>query len=204
MKRAFGIAIAIAIAIALILTLAGCGKLPQKDLAGNNWDDSWQEVGILLGVETPQGFKLDSASEALATRGVSFASWGQGEPEVSKNDKGQETRIYDVQFFVLLQRFKNDAAAQDAVGQWRDVEAENYSLTPLPDVSFNGQPFVRFALEPVGEGDFQEGELALAVCGNSAVSIELMARNELSDGELDALMEAFLAGVHFRDFSDAE
>lgn len=200
MKRAFGIVMA----IALILTLAGCGKLPKKDLAGNDWDKSWQEVGVLLGVEKPQGFKLDSASEALATRGVSFASWGRGEPEVIKDDKGKETRLYDEQFFVLLQRFKNNAAAQDAMGQWRDVEAENYSLTPLPDVSHNGQTFVRFALTPSTEGDFLAGVLALAVCGNSTVSVELMTRRQLSDGELAALMEQFLNGVHFRDFSNAD
>ncbi len=200
MKRFLGVIIAAALA----LTLTGCGELPQKDLAGNDWDESWQEVGVLLGIETPEGFKLDSSSEALATRGVSFASWGQGEPEVIKNDKGKETRLYDLQFFVLVQRFKNVATAEDAVGQWRDVEAENYSLTPLPDASFNGQPFVQFALEPVAEGDFLSGVLALAVSGNSTVSVELMSRIQLSDGELAALMESFLNGVHFRDFSNAE
>lgn len=181
--------------LAFALVLTGCGAEPQTDHLGNPWQESWQNVGGILGVEAPEGLAFMETNDSLAMSGISFASWCAGEKTTYENSEGVSGDLYDVQVYLLLQNCSNPENAADTMDKWYSMEATHYSMTEID--SYEG--FQCWSLVPTDESPYGVGHIALLTFDRYALSVELMVRDgfepEIPSEELFADL---LSGIHFR------
>ncbi len=180
---------------AFVLLLAGCGRQPKTDRLGNPWQESWQEVGGILGVEPPRELTFLEVNDSLAMSGISYASWYAGEKTVYENSEGVSGNLYDMQVYLLLQNCGTAEKAADTMEKWYAMEAEHYSMTQTePHAGFQC-----WSLVPTDESPYGVGHIALLTFDRYALSVELMVREGfVPRTPLEELFADFLSAIHFR------
>lgn len=193
MKRYFSAALA-----ALCLCLAGCSQpVPQRAADGAAWSESWVTVGNVIGVETPDQFTLRENSDAIAARGMYYATWSDGEAEPYTNEDGGEAQIYDAQIYLLLAGYDEAGKAEDAAAEWLDMASGQYAVETSAGETYNGQAFTVITYTYQSETNpYARGASAFGVYRNYAVSVELSCR-EGYGGSARELLEAFLQSCHY-------
>ena len=198
MKRA----ISLALLAALLLTGCAAQTGPTNEELG--WDEDWVRVGTLLGVEPMDAFTLSENIDAMGIYGLYYATWVTGEARDYTNADGEESRLYDAQIYVLLQRSKSADEAQTALEDWIGLERENYEAGETLTETFAGQKFDLFSLLRSAEDNpYTRGAAAFAVRDNWAVSVELLCQDSF-EGDAQTCLTEFLSGFHYHDEQEAQ
>lgn len=177
------------------LILAGCGRQPKTDQLGNPWEDSWQDVGGVLGVEPLEGLTFLEVNDSLAMSGISYASWCAGEKTVYENSQGASGDLYDIQVYLLLQNCKTAENAADTMEKWYDMEAEHYSMTQMDAHA----GFQCWSLVPSDESPYGMGHIALLTFDRYSLSVELMVREGFTpETPSETIFTDLLSAIHFR------
>ncbi len=191
--------LAAVVMVGVILLLTGCGPLPDRDIDGMPWQDSWVDVGIKLGIEPVEGLELLEQSDALAMSGISYAAWSAGEKTEYENSEGVTGDLYDLQVFVLLQNCKTESEAASTREQWRAMEEQHYTMTALEDASYGGHEYSCWSLVPTDESPYGCGYIGLLTFGYYSLSVELMVRADFTpEYPAGELFQDFLAAIHYR------
>ncbi len=180
--------------------LTGCKGLAKSDMQGNEWSESWIELGMILGVEEPAGnFTFLEANDAVALNGISYASWISGEQKTYINSESEEVTLYDTEAYVLLKDFSDSESAKAAVEEWKGLEEISYTLSEGKTITCSGQEFIFYELAPIEESPYYKGIAAFSVYNNTALSVEMMFQEESVNGE--KLLKSFLESFHYRAVS---
>lgn len=183
-------------AIVLAALLPACSA-KGPDLAALGWEEDWRVVGDLLAAEPVEGFTEEESDGALDASGIWYAAWSSGEEAVSE-DFGT---YYGAEIFLLVQECKNEAEAQSTVKSWSGYERASFTRGEAQTQEYAGQAFQICPLRSSGGqggSPYFDGMEAFAVRGNVAVSVELLCQEGFS-GDREALLAAFLSGLHYND-----
>lgn len=189
---------AILLAGALCLSLAGCGRnIPAQAADGAKWDDSWVNVGGILGVDTPEGLDPRENNDTLGPQGMYYAAWSAGDAERYTNDDGKEVDLYSAQVYLLLAGYDAPEKAQDTVAEWLSLASERYDIRDTAEGTYNGQAFTVITYTYHSETNpYARGASAFGVYRNYAVSAELSCR-EAFGGDAGTILADFLEHCHY-------
>ena len=125
-----------------MVALTGCGQmLPETAADGSSWNEDWVTVGSVLGVDTPAGLTPRENNEALAAKGMYYATWSIGEASDYVNEEGEEAELYDAQVYVLLAGYDAAEKAEESMEKWLAIASSQYAVTQTYSGTYNGQPF---------------------------------------------------------------
>lgn len=191
-------AAAILLTGAVCLSLTACGQnIPVKTADGAQWDDSWVNVGGIIGVDTPEGLDSREYNDTLGVNGMYYATWSSGEAEPYTNAEGQEAEIYDAQVYLLLSGYDEAGKAEDAAAEWLDMAAGQYNVEDTETASYNGQEYTVIAYTFSSDTNpYQRGASAFGVYRNYAVSVELSCQEDF-DGDAREILAGFLENCHY-------
>ena len=180
----------------LCLSLAGCGQnIPTQTADGAEWNESWVNVGGILGVDTPAG--LDHREYHVSMNGMSYATWSIGEAEPYVNEDGKDVDLYDAQLYLLLADYKTDREAEECAAEWLEMASGQYTIEDTFTAAYNGQEFTVITYTFASDTNpFARGASAFGVYRNCAVSAEMSCRDTF-DGDAQAVLADFLENCHY-------
>ena len=181
-----------------MVALTGCGQmLPETAADGSSWNEDWVTVGSVLGVDTPAGLTPRENNEALAAKGMYYATWSIGEASDYVNEEGEEAELYDAQVYVLLAGYDAAEKAEESMEKWLAMASSQYAVTQTYSGTYNGQPFTVLTYTYTSQTNpFARGASAFGVYRNYAISVEVSCQESFDGNELDVLME-FLKNCHY-------
>ena len=184
----------------LLLLLTACGKYPQKDLAGNQWNRNWEMLGTVLGVEPPgNDFSLSQNASILTGDDTFYATWRTGEPTKWVNEDNEKVDLYPAQIYLLLYGCADETKAGEAMEDFIAKEKGSYTVRDTVSETFNGQEYTILLYDCGSETNpYNRGASAFAVYRNYVVSAELTCV-EGYEGNEHALLDGFLSGCHFSE-----
>ncbi len=190
---------AILLCMALLLTLTGCLGTGEVDTPatvsdGTAWDSTWTNIGGFLGLEAPAGdFESFDTNGSLSGMEMYYASWVLGEPTPIDDD----TSAYDAQIYFLLQSMESQAAAADALTEWRGNITGDFAITGERTITAAGQEFTLVLYTCTGENDhYGSGAVALGQWGSRAILVDMAAVDGLGL-EPESILISFLEGFHY-------
>ena len=183
---------------AFCISLTGCGQmLPETAADGSSWSEDWVTVGSILGVDTPEGLTPRENNDALAVKGVYYATWSMGEASAYVNEEGKDAELYDAQVYVLLAGYDAVEKTETAMEEWLAMASSQYAVTQTLSETCNGQPFTVLTYTYTAQTNpFARGASAFGIYRNYAISVEVSCRENFTGNELDILME-FLENCHY-------
>ena len=189
------------IVLTFLLTFccAGCAQLPAPEQAadGAPWSGGWVTVGNVDGVDTPEGLTLRENNTALDIKGMYYATWSAGEETDYINDSGDDAKVYDAQFYLLLAGYDAAAKAEAALAEWQSMAMSQYAVEQTSEAVCNGQPFTVITYTYSSETNpYQRGASAYGIYRNYAVNVEISCL-ESFDGDAQALLAGFLERCHY-------
>ena len=186
------------VGIAILLGLAGCGGYPDRAEDGTAWDQSWEMLGRVLGVEAPgNGFTLLENNVVLGADDTWYATWTAGEPEPYVNEDGKDTDLYPAQIYLLLYGCENEDRAAEASADWIAREQETYRVLETRTEAYNGQEYTVLVYEVTSETNpYARGVSAFGRYHNYVVVAELTCVDSFA-GDEQKLMADFLGGCHY-------
>lgn len=180
------------------LLLQGCAN-GSADTLPSGWSGDWVLLGNFLGAEPLEGFSLNEIKDALSVGGIYYATWTCGQAREHTNDEGEQAKVYDAQIYVLVQECRNEAAAATQIGAWIARESQSYSVDEKTAYIAAGQTFDLLPLLSArAENPYTQGVAAFAARGNMAICVELLCAEDYT-GDPQAVLEAFLNGLHYND-----
>ena len=190
--------IALFVLAAVCVSLTGCGPmLPETAADGSSWSEDWVTVGSVLGVDTPEGLTPRENNEALAAKGMYYATWSMGESSAYVNEEGENAELYDAQVYVLLAGYDAAEKAEASMEKWLAMASSQYAVTQTLSETYNGQPFTILTYTYTSQTNpFARGASAFGVYRNYAISIEVSCQENFVGNELEVLME-FLKNCHY-------
>jgi len=192
------IAAVILLAVLLCACLTGCEQpVPVQAADGAAWSGDWVTVGNVIGVDTPEGVDARENSDALADKGMYYATWSIGEETPYVNADGNDAKVYGAQFYLLLAGYDSVEKAEEAAADWQSMAFSQYAVEETGEASYNGQPFTVLTCTYTSEANpYQRGASAFGVYRNYAVSVELSCREDF-DGDVQKLLADFLEHCHY-------
>lgn len=185
--------------------LTGCGgaAAPQKALDGAAWEEGWVTVGNTIGVDAPDTLTLRDNNEALASRGMYYATWSIGEPEPYTNKEENEVSIYDAQINLLLAGFREEGGAEKNAAEWLEMAQTQYQISETRTETFNAQDYTLLACTYDSETNpYESGAAAFGVCGSQcAVAVEVSCRDTYTGDPMELLTD-FLSRCHIADWNE--
>lgn len=191
--------IMIFLSCSVLLVLSGCSPAkPAQTSDGQSWDDSWTQVGTVLGVEDPgNGFILLDNNDALSPMEMYYATWIYGESTPYINEDGDETDLYDAQLYLLLDGCETAEEASEEMVDWLNQEKEQYTVTDEFTRTFSGQEFTCIVYECGSDTNpYARGISAFGVYQEQAICAELACLDTYTD-DVQAILTAFLQGFHY-------
>ncbi len=191
-----GLVLVVAV-IATVYFTAG-SHYPSRAADGAAWDESWEMLGPVLGVEAPgNGLTLLDNSAILTADDIFYAAWTAGDSEKFTNEDGEETDVYDAQLYMLAVGCADAENAAKAVREWTDRETDSYAVRETGTEVYNGQTYDLIYYDCVSDANpYQRGVTAFTVYGNYAVSAELTCRESYQGDEADVLADV-LSRCHY-------
>lgn len=183
--------------IAAICLKAG-SDLPSAAADGGAWDESWEMLGPVLGVEEPgNGFAMQDNSAVLTADDIFYASWTAGEAVPYTNEDGDEVQVYDAQLYMLAVGCADAENAQKAVSEWTARENDTYTVRDTGAETYNGQPYDLLYYDcGSSTNPYERGVTAFTVYGNYALSAELTCRDTFG-GDEAAILADVLTRCHY-------
>ena len=171
---------------------------PSRAADGGAWDESWEMLGPVLGVEAPgSGFALQDNSAVLTADDIFYASWTAGEAAPYTNEDGDEVLVYDAQLYMLAVGCADGENAQKAVAEWTARENDTYTVRDTGAGTYNGQPYDLLYYDCGSDTNpYERGVTAFTVYGNYALSAELTCRDTF-DGDEAAILADVLTRCHY-------
>ena len=186
----------IALLLAACACLAGCAQAPTAAADGAAWSDDWITVGI-IGVDTPAGIDPQENSDAIALKGMYYATWSIGEAEPYTNEEGDEAQLYDAQIYLLLAGYDAAEKAEESAAEWQAMANDHYAVDRTLSAVCNGQDFTVLTYAFDSETNpYAGGASAFGVYGNYAVSVEISCRESFAGDPLEILTD-FLEHCHY-------
>lgn len=187
----------LALLLACVL-LQGCAN-GSTDTLPSGWSEDWVLLGNFLGAEPLEGFSLNESKDALSVSGIYYATWTCGQAREHTNDEGENAKVYDAQVYILVQECRNEAAAAAQIGAWIARESQSYSTGEKTVYTAAGQTFDLLPLLSArAENPYTRGVAAFAARGSRAICVELLCSEDYP-GDPQAVLEAFLNGLHYND-----
>lgn len=183
----------------LCVCLAGCSQLPAPEQAadGTSWSGGWVTVGNVVGVDTPEGLTLQENNTALDIKGMYYATWSIGEETAYVNSDGDDAKVYDAQFYLLLAGYDAAAKAEAALAEWQSMAMSQYAVEETVESVYNGQPFTVITYTyNSGTNPYQRGASAFGIYRNYAVNVEISCLEDF-DGDAQTLLADFLENCHY-------
>ena len=193
MKKYFFILTALA-----ALLLAGCGKYPDTADDGTVWDENWEMMGRVLGVEEPgNGLVLLENNSILTGDDTYYATWAVGGPADYVNADGEETDLYEAQLYLLLYGCSDEEAAEAAMAEFIGMEEKNYDVSQRRTETHKGQAYEMLVYECVSDTNpFARGVSAFGIYENYVISAEFTCLGSYS-GDVEQVLADFLEGCHY-------
>lgn len=189
----------IALSFLLTFCFAGCAQLPAPEQAadGASWSDGWVTVGNVVGVDTPEGVTPQENNTALDIKGMYYATWSMGEETAYVNADGDDAKVYDAQFYLLLAGYNTESKAEAALAEWQSMAASQYAVEETLEAVYNGQPFTVITYTYNSETNpYQRGASAFGIYRNYAVNVEISCLENF-DGDAQTLLADFLEHCHY-------
>lgn len=182
----------------LLLTLAGCRKLPDKTLSGEEWNDAWIRIGTVLGVgASPENFELIDNKDALSVSDLYYSEWACGKPREYINSEGETASVYDAQIYLLLRETNNRELAENTAEEWENLTKKNYDITDSFTKEYSEQEFSVYKYNVINENNpYAFGISAFGVWESGAVSVEFVFMESFTDNA-DEILNVFLTGLHY-------
>ena len=183
--------------VAAVYFMAG-SDYPSRAADGAAWDESWEMLGPVLGVETPgNGLTLLNNSAILTADDIFYATWTAGDSEKFTNEDGDEVDVYDAQLYMLAVGCADGENAAKAVQEWTDWETDANAVRQTGSEVYNGQTYDLLYYDCVSDTNpYQRGVTAFTVYGSYAVSAELTCR-EGYQGDEAAILADMLSRCHY-------
>ena len=171
---------------------------PDRAADGLSWDESWEMLGPVLGVEEPgNGFTLADNSAILTADDIFYAAWTAGDSEKYTNEDGDEVDVYDAQLYMLAVGCADPENAALAVQEWTDRETDSYRVRETGTQTYNGQQYSMLYYDCASESNpYERGVTAFTVYGSYAVSAELSCRESFT-GDEAAILADVLGRCHY-------
>lgn len=189
----------IALSFLLPLCFAGCAQPPAPEQAadGAAWSGGWVTVGNVIGVDTPEGLTPRENNTALDIKGMYYATWSVGEETAYVNDSGDDAKVYDAQFYLLLAGYDAAAKAEVALAEWQSLAVSQYAVEETSEAVYNGQPFTVITYTYNAETNpYQRGASAFGIYRNYAVNVEISCLENF-DGNAQEILADFLENCHY-------
>lgn len=188
----------IILAILLLLSMTGCTRYPTMAEDGTTWDESWEMMGAVLGVEDPgNGFTLLENDTVLAGDDTYYAAWTNGDPVPYVNAEGKDTELYPAQIYLLLYGCGDGEYARAAMEDFIAREEGTYTVTDRRTDTVNGQEYSVLVYDCDSETNpYERGVSAFGIYRNYVVVAELTCTADYS-GDEQAILSDFLSGCHY-------
>lgn len=185
-----------ALLLLLCLLLTACApKRPEKTADGSPWQDSWETVGTLLGVEPAEDWAVNRSEDVLAAEGTFYVVWTKGEAFTYPNADGDTVTAYDGQIHLVAIESDTEEAAAEHGAVWEQLIRERYPEARTEEKALGGQDFCVSCYDfPAGDSQLH-GASATALRGGWALHIDVITREE---DPMDALT-AFLSRCHWAE-----
>lgn len=177
----------------LCLLLTACGpKVPEAAADGSVWQESWDTVGSLLGIEPMEGWAVQRNEDVLAAEGTFYTAWTKGDSFRYENAAGDEVVGYDGQIHLVVIEGSPESTQSNAA-LWEQLIDERYADAVKSTQEFAGQEF------SVAAYDFQAGDVLLhgasatAIRGDWAIHADVITKNE----DARAVLEDFWSHCHW-------
>ena len=180
-------ALILVIAVVAAVYFTAGSRYPSRAADGAAWDESWEMLGPVLGVEEPgNGLTLLDNSAILTADDIFYATWTAG-----------EAIVYDAQLYMLAVGCADEENAAKAVQEWTDWETDANAVRQTGSAVCNGQAYDLLYYDCVSDTNpYQRGVTAFTVYGNYAVSAELTCR-EGYQGDEAAILADVLSRCHY-------
>ncbi|MCR5824995.1 MAG: hypothetical protein K6G54_00360 [Oscillospiraceae bacterium] len=189
--------------LALLLLLSGCARRPERADDGARWEEDWEMLGSVMGVEAP-GHELrllDNAS-VLAGEDTYYATWVVGEGAPYTNADGEATELYPAQLYLLLYGCADAAQAEQTVGDWLARERGQYAVLETQEQTHNAQPYTVLVYDVVSETNpYARGASAFGVLGRYAIAAEFTCTADY-EGDAAEVLSDVLDGCHYSAAAD--
>ena len=177
----------------LLLSLAGCYESPAAAADVTPWEESWELIGTVMGVEAPgNGLTLMDNNGALAAMDMFYATWTIGEPVTITNEDGDEAQSYDAQLYLLADGNQTPEEAGETIESW----ISRYNVLDTRSATCNGQKYTLVSYSFASETNpYTRGVSAFGVYETYAIAAELVCDAEY-EGDLTLILTEFLEGCH--------
>lgn len=186
--------------LALALVLCGCtgGMIdnPKTVDGGTAWDESWTNLGGLVGVEQPGGaFELLTGNGRLEGMTIHYATWVCGEETRIEDDHS----VFEGQIYLMTESCGSAETAAETLGQWYAQFGTGLQVTRREQVTVDGTGYELLYYDCTeADSHFSRGVAALWQRGSLVLVVDIAAAASL-DLDLTAAMENFLDGIHYAD-----
>lgn len=187
------------LALACLLWLAGCAAAyPEAAVDGAPWDESWEMLGSVLGVEDPgHGMTLLANNVVLAGDDTYYATWASGEPANYVNEDGDDTDLYEAELYLLLYGCADRESAEAAVADWTARQTQRYTVTETRTETWQGQEYTVLVYECGSDTNpYSRGISAFGIFEHYVVSAELTCLDSFT-GDEQEIFSDFLNGCHY-------
>lgn len=190
MKKLF----ALLLSLLFTLSLTGCYESPAAAADGTPWNESWELIGTVMGVEAPgNGLALMDNNGALAAMDMFYATWTIGEPVTILNEDGDEAQVYDAQLYLLADGNQTPEEAAQTIESW----ISRYNVHDTRSVTCNGQDYTLVTYYFTSETNpYAGGISAFGVYETYAIAAELVCDADYQ-GDLTLILTEFLEGCHY-------
>lgn len=187
--------LALILALGLLLTGCGTGMIPNPKTVdgGIPWENTWTNLGGMLGVEQPGGdFKLLSSNGRLEGMEIFYATWVCGE-----ETKTGDTSAFDGQIYLMAERCDTAEEARENLVQWQNQFAAQ-TVTARRETAAGDCAIELVAYDCPDNGHFSRGITALWQRQELVLVVDIACIEALTL-DLDATMEHFLGCIHYAD-----
>ena len=186
------------VVLALLVSLSACSRYPTKADDGADWDEGWEMLGPVLGVEAPgHGFTLLENDTVLAGDDTYYASWTAGEPVPYVNENGRDADLYPAQIYLLLYGCGDEEYARAAMEDFIGREEGVYTVTERRTDTVGGQEYTVLIYDCDAETNpYERGASAFGIYRNFVVAAELTCTADYA-GDEQAILSDFLHGCHY-------
>lgn len=183
------------ILLTLCLLLTGCGiQTPAKTVDGSPWEDSWETVGSLLGVEPMSGWTVQRSEDVLAAEGTFYTVWTKGEGFHYVNAVGDDVTGYDSQIHLVAIETTAEEAQNNA-DMWEQLIDDRYDDVQKSSQEYAGQTFL-ISVYDFPAGDFTlHGASATAIRGNWAIHVDVLTKED----NAQEMLETFWNHCHWAE-----
>lgn len=184
----------------LTLILGGCaGNLvpdPRTVDGGTAWDESWTNLGGLVGVEQPGGgFELLTTNGRLGDMTIRYATWVCGQETELEDDRS----VYEGQIYLMTEDCGTAEAAASTLDQWHGQFGAGLTVTRREQLTLKDAQFELIHYDSAAsDSHFSRGVTAIWQWGDVVLVADIAAADSLTL-DLSATMEQFLEGIHYAD-----